>query len=114
MIENYDFGKIVIDGISYTNDVIICADKVKGDWWRKSGHYLQLVDIKDVIEEEEPELVVIGTGKFGVMRVSPEVKQYLENKGIDYVMKSSGKAVDIYNQNRQKTDKVVGAFHLTC
>lgn len=114
MIEKYNFGEMVINGNTYTNDVIIGPDKVRGDWWRKSGHYLQLEDIKDVIEAEEPEIVIIGTGKFGRMRVSPEVKKYLENKGIDYFIKSSGKASDIYNEKRGKTDKVVGAFHLTC
>ncbi|MEJ2628136.1 MAG: MTH938/NDUFAF3 family protein [bacterium] len=114
MIEQYDFGKIVIDGISYTNDVIICPDQVRGDWWRKSGHYLQIEDIQKVILEEEPEIVIIGTGKFGVMKVSPEVKKYLADQGIDYVITSSGKAVKMYNKKREKTDRIIGAFHLTC
>ncbi len=114
MIEKYDFGKIVIDGVTYTKDVIICPEQVRKDWWRKSGHYLQLEDIKNIIDEEKPEIVIIGTGKFGVMRVSDDVRQYLDNHGIEYFIQSSGKAVEIYNEKRDVMSKVVGAFHLTC
>ena len=114
MIEKYEFGEMVIDGTCYSNDVIICPNTVRGDWWRKSGHYLQLEDIQKVILEEEPEIVIIGTGKFGVMKVSPEVKKYLKDTEIDYVITSSGKAVEIYNKKREKTDRIIGAFHLTC
>ncbi|MFO7891134.1 MAG: MTH938/NDUFAF3 family protein [bacterium] len=114
MIEKYSFGKIVINGRIYTNDVIICPDKVIEKWWRKSVHYLNIEDIQNTIERENPQIVVIGTGKFALMKVSPDVKNYLKHKEIEYYIKSSGKAVEIYNKKKEDTDKAIGAFHLTC
>ena len=38
MIESYGFGRMKIDGVTYTSDLIIFADHVKSDWWRIEGH----------------------------------------------------------------------------
>ncbi len=48
-IEHYSFGTITIDGKSYTSDVIIYPERVDSSWWRKQGHSLHIVDLKDVI-----------------------------------------------------------------
>jgi len=40
MIESYKFGEILIDGVTYTSDVIIYPDSVDFKWWRKEGHLL--------------------------------------------------------------------------
>jgi hypothetical protein len=32
-IDSYDFGHIVIDGVSYSQDVLIWPGHVKKDWW---------------------------------------------------------------------------------
>ena len=42
MIESYRFGKIVINGKSYSSDVIIIGDHVKANWWRREGHRLHI------------------------------------------------------------------------
>lgn len=114
MIEQYGFGKIVIDGKVYTHDVIICPDRVIENWWRKSGHYLQLEDIEDTIKKRNMNMVVIGTGKFGLMKVAPEVEDYFKYQQILFFIQPSGKAVRIFNQKSKETDSVIGAFHLTC
>ena len=44
-IESYRFGQIVIDGESYSNDVIIFPDHVKQNWRRNSGHNLVTDDL---------------------------------------------------------------------
>ncbi len=48
-IEHYSFGKIIINGKTYTSDVIIYPEKVDSSWWRKQGHSLYIDDLKDVI-----------------------------------------------------------------
>jgi len=35
MIESYDFGRIVVDGRKFGRDVIIFADRIDGNWWRR-------------------------------------------------------------------------------
>lgn len=110
MIESYDFGRIVIDGRTYTSDVIIFPDRVMDNWWRKDGHNLDIEDLKEVIEFG-PETLVVGTGYSGIMKVKDETREFLESKGIKVIVKKTGEACDILNS---LGTNCVGAFHLTC
>jgi len=74
MIDSYHFGEIVIDGKKYSSDVLIFPDRVRDDWWRKTGHELCLEDIA-VVMTENPEVLVVGSGDSGLMKVLPEVEQ---------------------------------------
>jgi hypothetical protein len=112
MINSYGFGRIVIDGTAYTTDVIVFPDRVEDDWWRKEGHVLYVADIESVVEEK-PEVLIVGTGKYGLLNVMPETKEYIESKGIELIVEPTDKACEIYNHvSRDK--KVVAALHLTC
>jgi hypothetical protein len=111
-IEHYSFGKITIEGKTYTSDVIIYPGKVNGSWWRKEGHNLQVVDLTDVINAN-PQVLVVGTGATGLMRVPKETISYLESKGIEVHVARTGEAAELFNKLQQ--DKVaIAAFHLTC
>jgi hypothetical protein len=111
-IEHYEFGKIIIDGISYTSDIIIYPDHIEDDWWREEGHQLNMSDIIEVIELK-PRVFIVGTGAYGMMRVSSETEKYLKENGIQLIAENTGRAVEIYNQTTDKS-KVVCALHLTC
>jgi hypothetical protein len=112
MIDYYQFGKIVVNGKKYTSDVIIFTDRVRDKWWRKSGHKLCLEDIAEVMTEN-PEVLVVGNGDSGLMKVLPEVKQSLDAKGIKLVAEPTSEACNTYNQLCH-SQKVVAALHLTC
>lgn len=113
MIESYDFGHITVNGKSYHSDVIIFPNRVKDDWWRKEGHRLCIEDLEDVLEAK-PDVLVVGTGYSGLMKVPMEVKQYLEERGIEVVVQRTRKACETFNQLAQSEKKAVAAFHLTC
>ena len=112
MIESYEFGRIVIKGKRYTTDVIIYPDHVEDNWWREEGHSLSPVDLWAIVQAE-PEVLVVGTGRSGLMRVLPEAEEYLREQGIRLIAERTTEAVRIYNQLCQST-KVVAALHLTC
>ena len=80
-IEGYEIGKIDIEGKSYTSDVIITADQVRDQWWRKEGHRLHREDLSEVIEAR-PDVVVVGTGYYGRMRVPNKTESYLDSPDI--------------------------------
>ena len=82
------------------------------NWWRKEGHHLHIEDLKEVLEEK-PDILIIGTGKMGVMKVPTALQEELRQKNIEVIVEKTGKAVDIFNA-ADKSKKVVGAFHLTC
>ena len=114
MINGYKFGEMVIDNVPYRNDVIVYPDHVQDNWWRKEGHKLQVSDIQECIEQVKPKTLVVGTGKFGVMRISKEVKAYLNKRNITLYAEPTDKAVNIFNRLIQIETRMIGAFHLTC
>ena len=76
-IESYSFGHMVINGTSYTKDVIIYPDgRIQSPWWRKQGHELAVIDLQDLIATS-PEIIICGNGAMGIMRVTAELKEYL-------------------------------------
>jgi len=112
MIESYSFGKMVVNGERFTSDLIITLNRIKSSWWRKSGHNLFLEDLEEALAEEA-EVLVIGTGSSGLMRVEEEVKLFAQSKGMRLIIEKTAEAVKSFNKlSSQK--KTIGAFHLTC
>jgi hypothetical protein len=112
MIESYTFGRMEIKGQAYTSDLILFPDKINDSWWRETGHKLSLKDIEDVLQDT-PEVIVIGTGFYGILEVEEEVKETAQSKGITLIIEKTENAVQSYNEIASQK-KTIGAFHLTC
>ncbi len=111
-INAYRFGHIEIDGQAYTNDVIIFPDHVMSDWWRDEGHVLQPQDLERVFAADV-DVLIVGQGANGRMRVTQATRQQVEAAGIDLLVKHTHEAVETYNEMRDKKN-IVAALHLTC
>lgn len=112
-ITDYEFGKIAIEGKTYTSDVIIAPDKVIDSWWRKEGHSLHVEDL-DEIMDAKPDLLIIGTGYYGRMDVPDKTKQYLQQQGIEVRQAKTGDAVTEFKKLQREYARIVAALHLTC
>lgn len=112
-IDAYEFGRIVIDGAEYLQDVIILPDRVQGSWWRREGHLLHIEDL-DSLLQSPPEVLIIGQGFSGFMQVPGEVVEALEEQGIAVHVASSREAVALYNSLAADTAGLAAAIHLTC
>lgn len=112
-IEEYKFGYLRINGVEYRRDLIVFPDKVIPDWWRKRGHRLSLDDVREVIEYN-PEILVIGTGASGAMKVSGEVMRGLEGVGIEVITLITNDAIKEYNKLLGEGCRVAAGLHLTC
>jgi hypothetical protein len=112
MIDSYDFGQIVIDDKRYTSDVIIYPDNVNSSWWRKEGHELCIDDLEDVLDKK-PDVIVVGTGNPGLMKVLPETEKLIESKGIKLIVQPTREACKTYNL-LSSSQKVIALLHLTC
>lgn len=115
-IETYDFGCITIDGTVFRNDIKIVNGSVVPDWWRLEGHRLSPADIEDVLEAV-PEVLIVGTGDPGLMRVSEEVKTCLARLRIELIAKPTRQACDEFNRltaARRDPARIAFAAHLTC
>ncbi len=111
-IESYRFGRIVIDGEAHDKDVIILPGRVIGGWWRKSGHVLHPEDL-DAVFEAAPEMLIVGQGANGRMRVTRETEQALAAADIELVALDTDAAVERYNALRE-AGNVAAVLHLTC
>ena len=112
MIESYSFGRILIDGKSYTSDLIIYPDRVEDDWRRKSGHTLVPEDLERLLQDETGTLVV-GTGNAGLMRVPTETLDHLQSAGLEVIVQRTGQACETYNRLAEQ-GPVIAALHLSC
>lgn len=113
MIDSYGFGRIVIDGKKYTSDVIIFPNRVMSGWWRKEGHQLNINDLEKVVKEKG-EVLIIGTGYSGLMKVPTETKEFMKKEGFELIIQPTREACETYNSLVKLRKKVVAALHLTC
>ena len=112
-IDSYQFGKIVIDGTAYSSDCLIIGNSVQANWWRKQGHLLTPEDLQPVIAAM-PLILVVGCGASGMMKVSENVDQVLQEHGIKLFRADTKKAVLKFNELSEKGENVAAALHLTC
>jgi len=112
-IDSYQFGKIVIDGKNYNNDLIICREKVQPDWWRKQGHSLTADDLKTILKAK-PSVLIVGCGASGMMDVPDQTRQALKESDIQLEAFDSYKAVQKFNEFSEAGVNVAAAIHLTC
>jgi hypothetical protein len=112
-IDSYQFGEIVIDGVSYTSDCLILGDSVQANWWRKQGHILSAEDLESVITAR-PSILVVGCGASGFMKVPENTRQVLQQYNIKLEAIDTYKAVERFNELTQTGVNVAAALHLTC
>jgi len=112
MIDDYRFGKIIINGQLYNKDLIIFSDRILPNWWREHGHSLTMADLNEVIAVK-PQVLIIGTGMYGRIKIQDKILQNLESLNIEIIAVRTGKACQIYNQ-KQAESNVIAALHLTC
>jgi hypothetical protein len=112
-IRSYRFGKIDIDGRSYTSDVIVTPEGVLDTWWRKDGHNLAVADLAPILAAK-PDILVIGTGYLGRLIVSEGARQHLEAHGVQVREARTRQAVADFNRLQAQRARVAAALHLTC
>jgi hypothetical protein len=111
-IDRYDFGHIVIDGVSYRQDLLIWPGALKADWWRREAHLLQVDDLAPALAAGF-EVLVVGMGEPGRLQVDPALALYLKERGIDLVAMPTREACRVINSLAGKR-RLAAALHLTC
>ncbi len=113
VIESYSFGRMIIDGRSFSKDIIIFPDNsILSPWWRNQGHSLEISDLENLIDMT-PEVIIAGTGSSGLVRPTTELEDLMAQRSIKFVAQPTGEAVMTYNKI-SGTRRTGGCFHLTC
>lgn len=114
LIASYEFGRMTIAGKAYHKDVIVLPERIISPWWREKGHVLQKRDLEQYIMQFPPDILIVGTGKFGVMTCAKAFSMWCETLGIQLTDAKTEEAVHLFNLHAESGKSVVGAFHLTC
>jgi hypothetical protein len=110
-LEDYVFGRIVVDGEEQTRDLIVTPERVVTNWWRREGHSLCLEDLSEV-EDELPETLILGTGAHGQLRPPRAVLDELARRGVQVEAMPTDEAVRRYGA--LDPARTAAALHLTC
>ena len=116
-IDGTRFGRITIDDKTYSHDVIIGLSgkvakrrKKLSKKYYGTSHTISREEAKFVYEKGCRQLI-LGTGQYDQVRLSPEAARYLEKKGCQVIAKPTPKARKAYNHSKAKR---IGLFHITC
>ena len=112
-IESYTFGRIVIDGTEYHSDVIVFPDHLTPNWYRAEGYSLAPSDLSEILAFH-PDILIVGTGAAGVMKIPPETEDFLTKRQITVIAEKTDAACKTFNKYIAQNKKVAAALHLTC
>lgn len=116
-INNTTFGSITINEINWDHDVFITLTGEVKKRRKKlskavygSSHTLSL-DEAMYVYEKGANRIIIGTGQYGVLKLSDEAAEYFDEKKCIVTLLSTPEAIKAWNETKEAT---IGLFHITC
>jgi hypothetical protein len=74
---------------------------------------IQPADIEDILAQGA-EVMILSQGMQLRLHTCPETEQLLRSRGIDYHIKETTQAAELFNTLSRQGKKVGGVFHSTC
>ncbi|MCB9362280.1 hypothetical protein H6504_02495 [Candidatus Woesearchaeota archaeon] len=113
MIQHFDVGEAMVNGIVYNEDIIIDDEQVT-EWIRDETNIIKEQDISEILEKK-PDTIIFGTGTEESLILPENGRDEIEAMGIDVITAATDKAVDLYNElSRNKRKKIVACLYLGC
>ena len=116
-IDATEFGSITVAGERIEHDILIRLDgqvkkrkkKLSSNIYGTS-HIISLEEAQHVYEQGA-DWLIIGTGQYDNVRLSPEAQAYLEGKRCVVRLFSTPEAIPAWNEAKGKG---IALFHITC
>ncbi len=113
--EAFSFGSIQIDGVSYERDVVIDRGDVRKRKKKASKKFRDAFGHTPLSTEEKIpwkcRRLVIGTGAYGSLPVTKEVKREAKQRGVDLVILQTEQAIEDLKRELDETNAIL---HVTC
>jgi len=116
-IDSTQFGSITVDGETHAHDVVVrlCGkvEKRKKKLSQKifgTSHMMSLPEAEFVYEKGS-DLLVLGTGQYDNVRLSPEAAKFFARMGCEVLAEPTPRAIAAFNR---ATGHKIGLFHVTC
>ncbi|HEX3002213.1 MAG TPA: hypothetical protein VHN82_07590 [Methanoregula sp.] len=112
-----EFGWVEIGGTRYEHDVIIHTDGrvskrkkiLSKPWASEFGHTPLSAEELAFLEDEQPEVVYVGTGQYGDLPVTPDAAKLLA--GYKHVVRPVPDVLPLIEKERRT---YVALIHVTC
>ena len=117
-ISKIKWGKIEIAEKKY-HDILVYGDTVEERDYPKlkeyfdTSHEIGKWEVEKLFSND-PEVIIIGTGWFGIVKIPDGMKEEAEKKGIKLKILKSNKAVSEYNKLIDSNKAVNALIHSTC
>jgi hypothetical protein len=113
--EEFSFGSIRIDGVTYEFDVVIDRGEIRKRKKKPSKQFQADFGHTPLsIEENLPwkcRRLVVGTGAYGRLPVMKEVKREAARRKVELLVSRTSQAIEAL---RQDTDDTNAVLHVTC
>jgi hypothetical protein len=116
-IQETSFGSITVGEQVYSHDVLIRLDgKIKKRKKKLSkaiygtSHIISL-DEAQYIYQQGAEGLIVGTGQFGMAKLSDEADEFFKKKHCQVKLLSTPDALEVWNQAE---GAFIAVFHVTC
>ena len=113
--EDFSFGSLQIDGVTYDYDVVIDRGELRKRKKKASKAFRGAYGHTPIsIEEYIPwkcRRLVIGTGAHGALPVMKEVRREAHRRGVELLTLPTHEAIGLLNEGGKKTN---GIIHVTC
>src|ERR1022692_4321794 len=112
--QQFSFGQIRIDGVSYDHDVVIDRGEVRKRKKKASKKFREAFGHKPLsLEEGVPwkcRRLVVGTGN-GALPVMKEVQVEAKRRKVELLIVLAAQAIELLKQKAAKTNAIL---HVTC
>ena len=112
--EDFSFGSIRIDGVTYSYDVVIDRGEIRKRKKKASKQFRDAFGHTPLsVEEDIPwdcHQLVVGTGK-GSLPIMNEVQREAKRRKVELLILPTTKAIEILNKQPERTNAIL---HLTC
>lgn len=114
-IDEFSFGRIKIDGVTYEHDVVIDHGTIRERKKKPSKKFRDVFGHTPLSAEEEIpwkcRRLVIGTGAYGNLPIMDEVKHEAARRGIELLILTTAEAAKALRKASESTNAVL---HVTC
>lgn len=114
-IHRAGFGWLNYGGKIYEHDRVLHQDGISPVWWRNRRHWFDLDDAMAIVDRHRPELLILGTGWMGMMRIDLDaLTAGLARAGVTFQAHRTPDAILLYQRAFQQGIQVAAGLHVTC
>jgi len=116
--DSSSFGEVIINGCPF-GDVLVIGDEIEErddqrlDRELGTDHLIGDWEVERLLDND-PELVIIGTGTAGDLRVTLEVREKFKKAKVELIILTTPSAIEEYNLLVSQNKKVNALIHTTC